>query len=83
VRTNHFDGGAMSSDFGVLLLAGIDRQLGLTQQLADAFSNQRHWSYTSHTSQELLRQRIYQQTTGYGGGNDYNDLRIDPIFKLA
>ncbi len=82
VRT-HFDGAVMSSDFGALLLAGIDRQLGLTQRLADAFSNQRHGSYTSHTSQKLLRQRIYQQTSGYGDGNDSNDLRIDPIFKLA
>lgn len=35
----HFDGGAMSSDFGALLLAGIDRQIGLTRRLADAFSD--------------------------------------------
>jgi hypothetical protein len=28
-----FDGGAMSSDFGALLLRGIDRQIGLTERL--------------------------------------------------
>ena len=29
-----FDGGALSSDFGPLLLRGIDRQIGLTERLA-------------------------------------------------
>jgi hypothetical protein len=29
-----FDGGALSSDFGALLLRGIDRQIGLTERLA-------------------------------------------------
>jgi len=29
-----FDGGAMSSDFGTLLLAAVDRQMGLTDRLA-------------------------------------------------
>ena len=29
-----FEGGALSSDFGALLLRGIDRQIGLTERLA-------------------------------------------------
>ena len=28
-----FEGGALSSDFGALLLRGIDRQIGLTERL--------------------------------------------------
>lgn len=32
-----FDGGAMSSDFGALRLAGIDRQTGLTKRLTSSF----------------------------------------------
>ncbi len=79
----HFDGGALSSDFGALLLAGIDRQLGLTQRLADAFSDQRHESYICHDVHELFKQRIYQQAAGYEDGNDANALRVDPMFKLA
>lgn len=78
-----FDGGAMSSDFGALLLAGVDRQIGLTRRLADAFSDQRHGSYVTHVMHDLLKQRIYQQASGYEDGNDSNDLKIDPIFKLA
>jgi hypothetical protein len=28
-----FDGGALSSDFGPLILRGVDRQIGLTERL--------------------------------------------------
>jgi len=79
----HFDAGAMSSDFGALLLSGIDHQIGLTERLAHAFSDQRHESYITHVMQDLLRQRIYQQASGYEDGNDANALRVDPAFKLA
>jgi hypothetical protein len=40
-----FDGGALSSDFGTLLLRGIDRQIGLTERLAAAVHDKRHPSY--------------------------------------
>ncbi|OBS07861.1 hypothetical protein Thpro_020004 [Acidihalobacter prosperus] len=32
---------------------------------------------------DLLRQRIFQTACGYADGNDANDLRQDPAFKLA
>ncbi len=32
-----FEGGALSSDFGPLLLRGVDQQIGLTYRLAQAF----------------------------------------------
>jgi len=78
-----FDGGAMSSDFGSLLVAGVDLQLGLTARLADAFADKRHISYITHDMHNLLKQRIYQQATGYEDGNDSDYLRTDPMFKLA
>jgi len=56
-----FDGGAMSSDFGAVLTAGVDRQIGLSDRLADAFADMRHESYITHPMRELLKQRIYQQ----------------------
>ena len=37
-----FEGGALSSDFGPLLLRGVDRQIGLTERLAAAFQDHRH-----------------------------------------
>jgi len=78
-----FDGGAMSSDFGVLLLAGVDRQIGLTKRLAASFTDRRHASYVDHTLSDLLKQRIYQQASAYEDCNDANNLRGDPMFKLA
>jgi len=54
-----FDGGAMSSDFGALLLAGVDRQMGLTDRLAASFNDRRHPSYVDHALADLLKQRIY------------------------
>jgi len=78
-----FDGGAMSSDFGALLLAGVDRQMGLTDRLAASFNDRRHSSYVDHVLADLLKQRIYQQACAYEDGNDANRLRADPMFKLA
>jgi hypothetical protein len=78
-----FEGGALSSDFGPLLLRGIDHQIGLTHCLAQAFHDQRHPSYTDHPLRNLLAQRIYQIACGYEDGNDANALRKDAIFKLG
>jgi hypothetical protein len=77
-----FEGGALSSDFGALLLRGIDRQIGLTERLAAAVQDKRHQSYIDHPLRNLLAQRIYQIASGYADGNDANSLRHDPLFKL-
>jgi hypothetical protein len=78
-----FDGGALSSDFGALLLRGIDRQIGFTERLAAAMRDRRHPSYTDHALRDLFAQRIYQIASGYADGNDANSLRHDPMFKLS
>jgi DDE family transposase len=78
-----FEGGALSSDFGALLLRGIDRQIGLTQRLAAAIHDTRHQSYIAHPLRDLLAQRIYQLASGYADANDANHLRHDPMFKLG
>src|SRR5215510_12236125 len=78
-----FEGGALSSDFGALLLRGIDRQIGLTERLAAAVQDKRHPSYIDHPLRDLFAQRIYQIASGYADGNDANSLRHDPMFKLS
>ena len=78
-----FDGVALSSDFGALLLRGVDRQIGLTGRLAEAFDDRRHPGYTRHSVPALFAQRIYQIGCGYEDGNDANALRTDPVFKLS
>ena len=78
-----FEGGALSSDFGALLLRGSDRQIGLTERLSAAIHDKRHQSYIDHPLRDLLDQRIYQIASGYAEGNEANSLRHDPMFKLS
>jgi hypothetical protein len=78
-----FEGGALSSDFGTLLLRGIDRQIGLTERLAAAMQDKRHPSSIDPPLRDLLAQRIYQMASGYADGNDANSLRHDPLWKLS
>jgi hypothetical protein len=78
-----FEGGALSADFGVLLLRGIARQIGLTARLAAAIHDTRHPSYIDHPLRDLLAQRIYQLAAGYADGNDANSLRRAPLFQLG
>ena len=73
----------MSSDFGALLLRGIDRQIGLTERLAAAMQDQRHQASRDHPLQDLVAQRISQIASGYAEGHDAKSLRHDPLFKLS
>ena len=78
-----FDGGALSSDFGPMILRGVDHHIGLTSRLAQAFDDKRHPSYITHNLPELFAQRTYQVACAYEDGNDANALRADPVFKLG
>src|SRR5436190_8103610 len=77
-----FEGGALSSDFGVLLLRGIDRQIGLTARLAAAIHDTRHPSYIAHPLRDLLAQRLYHIASGSADGKDAHSLRRAPLLKL-
>jgi len=78
-----FTGGEVSSDLGALLLAAVDRRIGLIDRLTAAVSDSRHPSYITHSMRDLLTQRVFQIASGYEDGNDANTLRRDPLFKLA
>ena len=78
-----FAGGGLSSDLGPLLLKGVDRQIGLTERVCAAIDDTRHPGYITHTLHDILKQRIYQIASGYEDGNDCNNLRHDPVFRLG
>ena len=78
-----FEGGALSSDFGALLLRGIDHQIGLTARLAAAVQDKRHPSYIDPSLRDLFAQRLYQIASGSADGNDAHSLRHDPVLKLS
>ena len=81
--TAAFDAGQISSDGGVLLLAGADKRLGLIDALATIIPDHRDPALITHTMADILRARIFAIACGYPDGDDLDDLRKDPAFKLA
>jgi hypothetical protein len=81
--TAAFDAGQISSDGGVLLLAGVDKRLGLIDRLAAIIPDRRDPAQITHTLADILRARVFAIACGYPDADDLDDLRTDPAFKLA
>ncbi len=78
-----FDGGRLTSDGGVLLLAQIEQHLGLAERLAKCIEDPRDPAAVQHTISEMIRFRMLLIAAGYPDGNDCDALRSDPAFKIA
>lgn len=78
-----FDAGRLSSDGGILLLAEIERHLGLAERLARCLEDPRAPERTQHTLAEMIRFRALLIAAGYEDANDCDALRGDPAFKMA
>lgn len=77
-----FDGGAMTSDGGWLLLRETNRRLKLMPRLAECFVDRRCPWLIEHTVEEMLSQRIYALAQGYEDLNDHDQLRHDPLLAV-
>jgi hypothetical protein len=77
-----FDGGAMTSDAGALLLGATDRVLGLTRRLAACFKDSRDPAYVGHTVETLVMQRTVGIALGCEDLNDHDQLRHDPVMAV-
>src|SRR5690349_19578968 len=78
-----FDGGRLTSDAGVLLLAEIERRLGIAERLARCLEDPRSPERVHHTVPEMIRFRVLLIAAGYPDANDCDRLRSDPAFKMA
>ena len=78
-----FDGGRISSDGGVMLLAQADHRLGIAERLARAIPDGRDPDRVTHLLPDILRARIFAIACGYEDADDLDRLRFDPAFKLA
>lgn len=78
-----FDGGRLTSDGGVLLLAEIERKLGVAELLAGCIEDPRAPERVRHSLAEMIRFRTLMIAAGYEDGNDCDALRDDPAFKMA
>ena len=78
-----FDGGRLTSDAGVLVLAEIERKLGVADRLARCIEDPRAPERVRHGLAEMIRFRALMIAAGYADANDCDALRADPAFKLA
>ena len=78
-----FDGGAISSDAGGLLLRQVERRTGIIQQCAECFTDHRDPDRIEHTVEELIAQRLYGLALGYEDLNDHDELRHDPLLATV
>ena len=78
-----FDGGRLTSDAGVLVLAEVERRLGIAERLARCLSDPRSPGRVHHTLAEMIRFRVLLIAAGYPDANDCDALRRDPAFKMA
>ena len=81
--TAGFDGGRLTSDGGVLLLAQAERAMGICAQLAGCIADRRDPARVTHKLDDILRARILAICCGYEDADDLDMLRDDPGFRLA
>ena len=78
-----FDGGRLTSDGGVLVLAEIERKLRIADRLAGCIADPRAPERVRHSLAEMIRYRALLIAAGYPDANDCDALRDDPAFKMA
>ena len=77
-----FDGGALTSDAGGLLLGAADRRLELVRRLAECFRDARDPRLVEHSVATLVGQRVFGIALGYEDLNDHDELRHDPLMAV-
>jgi len=77
-----FDGGAITSDAGALLLRHVDKAIGLFDRVAACFVDRRDPDLTVHSVRTLVGQRIAAIALGYEDVDDHDTLRHDPVLAL-
>ena len=77
-----FDGGALTSDAGGLLLGAADRRLDLVRRIARCFRDARDPRLVEHSVATLIGQRVFGIALGYEDLNDHDELRHDPLMAV-
>jgi hypothetical protein len=77
-----FDGGAITSDAGALLLGETDRAIQLTERFAECFTDARAPELVEHAVDTMVLQRVVGIALGYEDLNDHDELRHDPVLAV-
>jgi hypothetical protein len=77
-----FDGGAITSDAGAILLGATDRAIVMMKRFAACFHDERRAHLIEHEVVTLVGQRVFAIALGYEDLNDHDDLRHDPMMAV-
>ena len=77
-----FDGGAITSDAGALLLGATDHAVKLTERFAACFHDARCPYLIEHEVVTLVGQRVFGIALGYEDLSDHDELRHDPMMAV-
>jgi Transposase DDE domain group 1 len=77
-----FDGGAITSDAGALLLGATDRAIRLVERFAACFTDHRTAEAVEHRISTLVGQRVFGIALGYEDLIDHDQLRHDPVMAV-
>jgi hypothetical protein len=77
-----FDGGAITSDAGALLLGATDRAIRLVERFAACCTDHRADKAVEHRISTLVGQRIFGIALGYEDLIDHDQLRHDPVMAV-
>jgi hypothetical protein len=78
-----FDGGAITSNAGGLLLGATDRAIGLVERFAGCFADGRAAERVVHEVTTLVGQRVFGIALGYEDLIDHDRLRHDPVLGVV
>jgi hypothetical protein len=78
-----FDGGAITSDGGALVLKKLEGRTGIVRRFAACFTDYRKPDQIEHPLLDLILQRVFGLALGYEDLNDHDALRSDPMLAVA
>ena len=73
----------LSSDAGILLARQAEEKEQICQRIANCIDEWRTPGKIEQSLHQFISQRVYQLVGGYEDANDSNQLRHDPIYKIA
>ena len=79
----NFQGGTLTSDGGLVLIAELDKKRHITSRFAACFTDHRQPNRTDHSLHSLVSQRVYGLIQGYEDVNDHETLRGRPSFPAS
>ena len=77
----NFSANEISSDGALILLEKLERKHKVLSYFSNYITDPRDPLRTNHTTEKLLKQRVFSLMQGYEDANDVEHLKNDPLFE--